>query len=500
MALVRGDDAEWERPEKSDEYEWIAESIGTPTLVVMATMCSGIAAPEHAAIKNGLPTRGIEIAEIGSPPAGFLSQKFRWSRNAGDMTREHFAADFLKAAGGRIDLLVGGPPCQAFSSAGKGLGHDDPRGKLLSLFAAHAREMKCAVTILENVDRLRSTKDNSFGKFLQAALGSAAEPIMPPGKSRTWPHCGIATSEDTEIAWRMLDARYFGLAQRRVRLYAAITRRESGISATDIVFDSPPSRRPFRAIDFAPGCTIWLPRGSGSSVWDGCGPSPPGFDSVATPHVGDFLDPASDNNPDLTPTIEAVRGLAVRAFRAAKKNKKKPMSWPLAAALSDKLDGLPDDAEDVEGRTAVKWLAARRTEVPEAEQPSGVAVYTVDGGDGRIAPTFTTRSLDSPMRNTPFIVTVDPSKPTRRLLRMLSPAECLRLQGFDADWLDASDLTLAEQYVAIGNSMAVPCVGLLVGRAARAILRARKAAWGARWDEWIEDGPDPDGLDEEADE
>jgi len=479
MALVRGDDAEWERPEETDKFEWFKESICDVSLIVSATMCSGIAAPEHAATNEGLATRWLGGSEIGSPQSEFLRRKFDWSHNAGDMTSDDFVDRFRKAAGGRIDVLIGGTPCQSFSRAGKRLGHADPRGRLLSIFARHVRELKPAVAILENVDGLRSVPDNSFGLFLAAALGAAAVPMMPTGEN--WPRCGIAASPDTEVAWRMLDAQFFGLPQHRERLYAAITRRDSGISATDIVFDGA-ARRPFRKIDFARTCSLWLPHVK--SVWAGCGTEPPGFDAAKTPFIGDFLDPAPD--PELRPAVKGTRGVAVRAWRDAKK-----LPWPLAAALADFLADIPDD--DTEGRAAVDWLAARRSEGPDEGQPSGPVVCSVKGGSGP-APTLTTRSLVALNWSTPFVVTVDPCVSTRRLLRRLSPAECLRLQGFDPGWLDAyPEMSKTAKYVAVGNSMAIPCVRLMIARAVDAILRARKEKLGWDWDsdcyrdDWEED-------------
>ena len=95
-----------------------------------------------------------------------------------------------------IDLLVGGTPCQAFSIAGLRKGLDDPRGNLTLTFLAMARKFRPRWIVWENVPGVLSDRTNAFGALLAglAELGYGC-------------------------AYRVLDAQFFGVAQRRRRVF-----------------------------------------------------------------------------------------------------------------------------------------------------------------------------------------------------------------------------------------------------------------------------------------
>tara|TARA_R100000951_G_C2637281_1_gene179723 strand:+ start:620 stop:1342 length:723 start_codon:yes stop_codon:yes gene_type:complete len=96
-----------------------------------------------------------------------------------------------------IDLLVGGTPCQSFSVAGLRKGLDDPRGNLMLTYLGVADRYKPKWVVWENVPGvLSSNKGRDFGAFL-GALGELGY----------------------GFSWRSLDAQYFGLAQRRKRVF-----------------------------------------------------------------------------------------------------------------------------------------------------------------------------------------------------------------------------------------------------------------------------------------
>jgi DNA (cytosine-5)-methyltransferase 1 len=96
-----------------------------------------------------------------------------------------------------IDVLCGGTPCQSFSVAGLRKGLDDPRGNLMLTFLAIAKRYRPQWVVWENVPGvLSSNGGRDFGSF----LGGLAE-------------CGYG------FAYRVLDAQYFGVAQRRKRVF-----------------------------------------------------------------------------------------------------------------------------------------------------------------------------------------------------------------------------------------------------------------------------------------
>ncbi len=112
------------------------------------------------------------------------------------------------AAGWRPDLLAGGPPCQPFSSAGKQLALNDPRGKLFEHFVRLAAELQPRLVLFENV------------RGLVTAPGPSGEPGEALALVRAeFERIGYATS------FALLNAADYGVPQRRVRLFMLATTR-----------------------------------------------------------------------------------------------------------------------------------------------------------------------------------------------------------------------------------------------------------------------------------
>jgi DNA (cytosine-5)-methyltransferase 1 len=103
-----------------------------------------------------------------------------------------------------IELLVGGTPCQSFSVAGLRKGLDDPRGNLMLTYLAIAEKYRPEWLVWENVPGvLSSNRGRDFGTFL-GALGQLGY----------------------GYAYRVLDAQYFGVAQRRRRVFVVANLRD----------------------------------------------------------------------------------------------------------------------------------------------------------------------------------------------------------------------------------------------------------------------------------
>lgn len=202
------------------------------------SVCSGIEAATCA--WHPLGWAPVAFCEIEPFPAAVLKHHYPNVPNLGDMTKIN-GGDYA----GRVDVLVGGTPCQAFSVAGLRRGLVDPRGSLTLTFAQLADDMAVPFVVWENVPGVLSSKDNAFGCLLGLLAGEADALVAPGGK---WTDAGFVLGPQRTVAWRVLDAQYFGLAQRRRRVFVVACPR-NGADPREILFelegvrrDSPPSR------------------------------------------------------------------------------------------------------------------------------------------------------------------------------------------------------------------------------------------------------------------
>jgi DNA (cytosine-5)-methyltransferase 1 len=169
--------------------------------------------------------------------------------NLGDFSRID-ATRFADA-----DAIIGGTPCQSFSLAGKRRSLSDTRGNLALSFvelchavdAVRSAEGKPGlIAIWENVPGVLSTGDNAFGCFISGLVGCDVPCVSPLERGR-WPDAGMVEGPRAKLAWRIPDAQYFGLAQRRERVLVVVCFRNRADPAA-ILFEpggvrrNPPSR------------------------------------------------------------------------------------------------------------------------------------------------------------------------------------------------------------------------------------------------------------------
>lgn len=157
-----------------------------------ASVCAGIEAASVA--WHPLGWTPAWFSEIAPFPCAVLAHHYPTVPNLGDMTR---IDDARLAEHGPVDLLIGGTPCQSFSVAGLRKGLADPRGNLALVFLGLLDRMRPRWVVWENVPGVLSVDaGRAFGAFL-GGLGQL----------------GYGWS------YRVLDAQYFGVAQRRRRVF-----------------------------------------------------------------------------------------------------------------------------------------------------------------------------------------------------------------------------------------------------------------------------------------
>lgn len=174
---------------------WRSKAFAFPDHSVrLATVFSGIGAIEHAFQRLKLP---YDIVF-----AGDIDEKCKSSYFANyNITEEHWFSDIREFDAtkykGKVDFLVGGAPCQAFSMVGKRLGFDDARGTLFYEFSRIIKETEPKVFLFENV-----------------------KGILNHDNGRTWRVIhGIFKELGYDIHCRVLNSKDYGIPQNRERLY-----------------------------------------------------------------------------------------------------------------------------------------------------------------------------------------------------------------------------------------------------------------------------------------
>jgi DNA (cytosine-5)-methyltransferase 1 len=153
------------------------------------SVCSGIEAATVA--WHGLGWQPVGFSEIEPFPSAVLAHHYPTVPNLGDMTR------YKEWDIGTIDLFVGGTPCQSFSVAGLRKGLEDPRGNLALVYCGILDHFRPKWFVWENVPGvLSSAGGRDFGSFL-----------------------GAVAQLGYGFAYRVLDAQFFGVAQRRRRVF-----------------------------------------------------------------------------------------------------------------------------------------------------------------------------------------------------------------------------------------------------------------------------------------
>lgn len=474
------------------------------------SVCSGIEAASLA--WEPLGWQAAWFAEIEKFPSQVLAHRWPTVPNLGDMCQ--LPALIRSGQVEAPDILVGGTPCQAYSVAGKREGLSDSRGQLTLTYVEVAdaidsqRPDSPCIVVWENVPGVLSSKDNAFGCFLGDLVGEDC-PLEPPGGK--WSNAGCVYGPTRTAAWRVIDAQYFGVAQRRRRVFVVASARE-GFNPTEVLFEREGLRR-----DFAPSRETWqeTPCFTPSSInayragvgslrangGDNGGVVRTLLSAVSTLDasygklqgcLGQDLNNAHDhlvvcyaidNEQNISNSNEAIGPLmkdsptgggrplpAVLCYGGNNTN------GPIDVATARNACESPTGRLDFESETFV--LGFQQNQLGEVRT-------------GDIAGTINTNSNASG-RNTPMIAFNWNAQPDQMnfstdttsgltcsqgaavllpqmSVRRLTPMECERLQGMPDNHTAIPSAADGPRYKSIGNSKAVPCVTWLGQRIARSL-------------------------------
>ena len=172
------------------------------------SVCSGI---ESATVAwEPLGWECIGLCDFASFPQKVLSHHYPNTTLFTDITKLTQHEKYKKI---KFDLLVGGTPCQSFSDAGLNKGMDDIRGRISLEYARILKDKRPKWFIWENVEGVfKKQHKKALCEIISSFTGVD---FKPEGLNKQ----GIVQGEEYSIAYRVLDSQYFGVPQRRKRIY-----------------------------------------------------------------------------------------------------------------------------------------------------------------------------------------------------------------------------------------------------------------------------------------
>lgn len=438
------------------------------------SMFSGI---EAASVAFGpLGWKATAFAEIEKFPAAVLAHHYPETPNVGDMTKH----DWSQYAG-QVDIVCGGPPCQAFSVAGLRNSMQDARGNLSLSYMRALHAIKPRNAIVENVPGWLNTPDNAFGCFLAGLVGADA-PLESGLQRGRWTDAGMVDGPLGRAAWRIQDAQFHGLAQRRRRVLV-VADFGNGADPAAVLFErygmqgnTPPSRE--KGKDVA-GTISARTKGGGGLGTD--------FDLD-----GGLVEAKHQWPAEVFPTLDTYygdkMGLEDQHVFNQKGGKFVPaiaFGWQNSAHQGDGVSSEIVSTLDKSKTPAVTVAIRGREGGATAELGGEVATAlraSQGGGDKAHVLAFVQNSRDEVrlMNGDGKLVGALAAQPGMKqqtfiatsAVRRLTPVECERLQGFpdgytDIPWRGKDTSPDGPRYKALGNSWAVPKFAWLGERIAR---------------------------------
>ena len=209
--------------------------------LTLGSLFDGIGGWQLAAIKAGV--KPIWSSEIEAFPLAVTKLRYPETIQLGDITK----IDGAKIP--PVDIICMGSPCQDLSIAGKREGLQGERSGLFRVAVRLIRSMRVSTggvhprfVVWENVPGAFTSNE---GMDFRAVLEEYTESEIPIPKSGKWSPAGMVRGRRSDVAWRTLDAQYWGVAQRRARIFLVADFAETGRCAAEILFKSESMYRDF---------------------------------------------------------------------------------------------------------------------------------------------------------------------------------------------------------------------------------------------------------------
>lgn len=352
-----------------------------------------------------------------------------------------------------VDVITFGSPCQDLSIAGKRAGMAGARSGLFSEAVRIIREMRLNTwgqypkyAIWENViGAYTSNKGSDFNAVLES-LCQTIDPnaTVPRPTNGKWPHSGLIMANNYSLAWRTMDAQYWGVPQRRRRIALVLSLTDR--SAAEILF-KPESL-----------CGYFAQSGQSQK-------------SIA----GNTTDCVVSCNRTIPSPVIAIQGSMI-----GRKDENGPNGDGVNKDVCFTLNTIDRHAVAYSpcygisrvafncGKNALFGFAIDDDLSPTlvAKGPNAVCYDARGNGNGDIVPTVVGDHNGHISDYTTVVCENSPPPKKRWIVRRLTPMECERLQGFPDGWTDIGDwvddngkihkTTDAPRYKALGNSIALP--------------------------------------------
>jgi DNA (cytosine-5)-methyltransferase 1 len=468
--------------------------------MIYGSLCSGVEAASVA--WKPLGWQAAWYSEIEKFPKKVLAHHYPNTPDLGDMLKIRENDNFIRS---EVDLIVGGTPCQSFSVAGLRKGLDDERGNLALEFIRILQDKRPRWFVWENVPGVLSSSNGAdFAAILSGWTGLDVEP-------QKFTTSGVISGGFYSVAWRVLDSQYFGVPQRRRRIFVVGYLGNDWRPPTAVLFDSKSlcgdtkkskgkRKRAAATTEDAAGASSWPATTTGTlchTFGDKQGLDNQHINSGASLFVPFSFKQNIDEHVQIDVELMHTLTRSTSTVSRNAPNIVQPVAYSIIGNMINRCDtagangtGIAEEVSPTLTKTDRHAVAAY-TNIQYADTIGCLQARDCKGvGNQYVAENklvvacyaFDSLSSNSMKSNNPhsgvhlekIVKTLDTSRPDpsknqggnaiihklppssgEYIIRRLTPLECERLQGFPDNYTNIPGATDGARYAAMGNSMTV---------------------------------------------